>query len=283
MSKEKIESIIRTFVESLSQPDILIRILLSLILLGIVIVLSLWKKIKIERFMTVSFVRGFIQIILMGLILTIIFSIQSLIILYFILIFMCFFASITVSQRYKYPDIFKIEFISILTGSLSVMSIVIFSGILPKPVRGEYVIPLGSMVIANTMVITMIVIERLFADIKKSKGLIEAALSLGETSGNAMRNILKESYRAGLMPSINRLAVLGIVTIPGLMSGMIIGGINPVIAAIYQVIIFLMILSSAFIASIIASKLFINNLFTNLDQLNINLIHDLEKEKKIKG
>jgi len=279
MSKEKLESIVNALIEAIVEPEIYIRILLSLVLLGIIIALSFWKKVNIERSMTVSFIRGFIQIILMGSVLIIVFSVKSLLILYLILIFMCFFASVTVAGRYKYPGIFKIELISILTGSLSVISIVIFSGIIPKPVSGEYVIPLGSMVIANTMIITMIVIERMYSSIKKSKGKIEAALSLGDTSGNALKSILKESYKAGLMPSINRLAVLGIVTIPGLMSGMIIGGVNPVIAAVYQVIIFLMILSSAFIASIIATKLCIKRIFTNLDQLNMNLLFILEKEE----
>lgn len=280
MNSETLNSILKNLTESFSRPDIFIRILLSLILLAIIVLLSLWKRINIEKTIVVSVIRGFIQIILMGSVLIIIFSFQSLLILYLILIFMCFFASLTAAQRYKYPYIFRIELISILAGSLSVISIVIFSGILPAPVKGEYVIPLGSMVIANAMVITMIVVERMFSSIKKSKGIIEAALSLGDTSSNAVKNILKESYRAGLMPTINRVAVLGIVTIPGLMSGMIIGGVNPVIAAVYQVVIFLMILSSAFIASIIATKMFLKHIFTDLDQLNMNvlaIIHNAAK------
>jgi len=131
---------------------------------------------------------------------------------------------------------------------------------------------MGGMVISNVMVITLIVLERLISDVQKSKGKIEAALALGDTPQNAIKGILKDSYRAGLLPSTNRVAVLGIVTIPGLMSGMIIGGANPIVAAVYQFVAFLMILSAGFIGAIIASYLCLNHLFTEEDQLYIAMV-----------
>jgi putative ABC transport system permease protein len=124
------------------------------------------------------------------------------------------------------------------------------------------------MVIANTMVISMMVLERIYAEVKNNQGRIEAALALGASPYQTVKQLLVDSYRAGLLPTANRLAILGIVNIPGLMSGMVIGGVNPVEAAVYQVIIFLMILAGAFIASLIAAGLLIGVFFTKEEQLN---------------
>ncbi len=60
---------------------------------------------------------------------------------------------------------------------------------------------------------------------------------------------------------MNNLRTLGLVFIPGLMTGLLIGGINPVTAAIYQIMIFFVIIAGGLIASIVASKLFIDELF----------------------
>jgi putative ABC transport system permease protein len=241
------------------------RITLSAILLALLLILSFWQKIRLEKLILVSFLRGLIQIVLMASFLVIIFALETLWLLYSILLFMCVFAALTANQRLGRSGMLKIEILAITPASLLIMSLVVTLGIIPP--EGAYIIPMGGMVISNVMVISLIVLERLLSDIQKSKGQIEAALALGDSPQNAIKGILKDSYRAGLLPSTNRVAVLGIVTIPGLMSGMIIGGANPIVAAVYQVIAFLMILSAGFIGSIIASYLCLNQLFTEEDQL----------------
>jgi putative ABC transport system permease protein len=221
-----------------------------------------------EKIFIWSFTRGFVQILLMASVLIFIFELRDMLILYGVLLFMCVFAAYTAKNRFPYPNIFKLELIAITTGSIIVMVIVTTLPIIER--EGTYIIPMGGMVIANVMVMTTIVLERIIADIKKSRGVIEAALSLGDSAWNSIKPILKESFQAGLLPTTNRVAVLGIVTIPGLMSGMIIGGMNPIIAAIYQVIIFLMILAAGFIGEILIGFLFIKELFTPEDQLRIS-------------
>lgn len=254
--------------------DVVTRIFISAVLLAMLIGLSYWQRIDMERMFLFSFIRGLIQIILMASILVVIFGLQDIIIIYCVLFLMSFFAAFTSKQRSKYGSIgiFKIEMLSITVGALSIMIMVTIFGIIPT--EGEYLIPMGGMVISNTMVITNIALERIYSDVKKSRGTIEAALSLGDSPRNAVFPIIKSGYRAGLLPSTSRVAILGIVTIPGLMSGMIIGGIHPLVAAIYQIIIFLMILSAGFISEIIASFYFMKELFTKEDQLKNYIFTD---------
>jgi putative ABC transport system permease protein len=182
---------------------------------------------------------------------------------------MAIFSAFTARQRYKYTDILKIEIVAISIGGLSVMGLVTLLGIVEP--TGEYLIPMGGMVISNAMIWTTMTSERLTSDFIKNRGLVEAALSLGASPRLAIQDFLQNAYRTPFNPSINRVAILGIVSIPGLLAGMIIGGENPIVAAVYQVIIFLMIQSASLIAVVIATNLLIQKFFTPLDQINYGL------------
>jgi len=282
---------------TLKVPNIWIRIGLSVILLIMLIGLSLWQKTSFESKLVWSFLRGFIQVVLFGSFLTLIFGIEKIWIQFLILLLMCVFAAFTNYQSYPYPKMFLIGLLAITSSTMFVMSIVIFSGaifaaipnlpfviegIIPYPPTGEYVIPMGSMVISSAMRMSGIAFERTKSDITKSRGRIEAALALGDSSKNAIQSILQDSYKASLTPTINRVATLGIVSLPGLMSGMIIGGVPPIEAAIYQVVIFLMLLSAAFIASIITNMIFTRQFFTKQQQFNLkflNILVQIEQDK----
>ncbi|MGV9173355.1 MAG: ABC transporter permease [Promethearchaeia archaeon] len=263
--------LISTLISQEALMDVLTRFLISLVLLALLIILSFWKNIDMEQDFLFSFARGFIQIVLTGAILTIIFNIDNVFLLYGVMLFMCGFAAHTGLARYDYGDLnsFQLQFIPITTASMTIMVLVPLVGIIPM--TGEFLIPMGGTIISNAMVITNISLERFNSDVRKSRGKIEAALALGDTPSNSISPIIREAFRAGLTPSTNRVAILGIVTIPGYMSGMIIGGIEPVIAAVYQVIIFLMILTAGFLAEIISAQLLRQKLFTNADQLRPDL------------
>jgi len=275
-----------------NDANIWIRMSLAFALLIVLIGLSLWQKTRLESKLIWSFIRGTIQVIIFGSILGLIFGVKEIWLLYLILFLMCLFAAFTNATSYPFPGIFLISFFAITVSSLVIMTLVMFSyvipnfdGIIPNEtgtiagLTGEYVIPIGSMTISFAMRVSGIAVERVKSDIIKSKGSIEAALALGDTPHNAKQHILCESYRAGLTPTINRVASLGIVTIPGLMAGMIIGGVPPVEAAIYQIVIFLMLLSSSFLTSIITNNLFTRQFFTDKQQFNINFLNKLTKSE----
>lgn len=285
-----VATILTDIFTTLKQADIWIRLALSSILLVILIALSLWQKTHLETKLVWSFTRGLIQIVLLGSILWLIFQVQKIWLLYLILLFMCVFAAYTNARSYPYPKIFWINLLAITSSSMIIMTFVMFSGvvpffegIIPYPPIGEYVIPLGSMTIFFAMRESGVALERAKSDILKAKGRIEAALALGASSTRAIRSILRDAFRASLVPTINRVAVLGIVTIPGLMSGMIIGGAHPIEAAIYQIVVFMMLLTAAFITSIITNYLFTNQFFTTEQQFDLafyNQISQIEKSKK---
>lgn len=288
--------ILNEIVLTLSNPNIWIRLALASILLVVLILFSLWQKTDLERKIFLSFLRGLVQIVLLGSILLLIFGISEIWLLYIILLFMCFFAAYTNWRSYPYPKIFAYNFIAITMSVMIIMTFAIFSSAIPNfngiiyhPTEtpgssfGNFVIPVGSMVIFFAMRESGVALERLKSDLLKSKGEIEAALALGATPIRSIRSLLRDSFRASLVPTINRVAVLGIVTIPGLMSGMIIGGASPIEAAVNQIIVFMMLLTAAFFTSIITNYLFTKQFFTSEDQINLEFYNIISKKKSRKN
>ncbi len=262
------EMIIQAFQDILLNEENLAAIyayIAAMVLLVVLVMISRWQRLGIVDKLLIGTVRGTIQIILMALILIQIFALENVFILYIVLLFMCSFAAYTVKSNLKnIPGVFVPSFVGIIIGGLSVITLCLLLGIIPPSgdyKLGEFMIPMGGMVIGNAMNISTLVIERMWSNAQKQRSLMETALALGATPYQATEMTIKESMRTGLLPNLNRYASLGIVTIPGLMSGMIIGGANPLFAAFYQVIVFIMIFLAQVVDAELVSRLFLKEMF----------------------
>ncbi len=249
------------------------RYITALFLLAALILVSRWQGLGIGNKLVVGTIRGTIQILIMALFLVSIFALENLIIIFIVLTFMGVFAAHTVRSNLDHiPGAMSASLPGILIAGLSVMFISVLLGIIP--VIGEYIIPMGGMVIGNSMTMSSLVIDRMWSNAQKQRSLIETALSLGANPTQANELTIREAIRAGLLPNLNRYASLGIVSIPGLMSGMIIGGEHPIVAAFYQVIVFIMIFLAATICGFIISRMFLRKMFNERYQL---LVPPLQK------
>jgi putative ABC transport system permease protein len=117
----------------------------------------------------------------------------------------------------------------------------------PEPFwDARYLIPLGGMILGNSMNGTTLATERFARAISSPEGrrLLETRLSLGAVGKEAWAPLAREAWKAAMMPVLNTLATLGLVSIPGMMTGQILGGSSPQTAAVYQALIMLAILAS---------------------------------------
>jgi len=244
------------------------RYFAALVLLAILLLITKWQNIRIGNKLIIGTVRGTIQIILMGLILVYIFNLSDLFIMFGVLTFMAIFAAYTTASNLeRIPGVFRASLPAILLGSLSVMALCVLIGVV-EPV-GEFVIPMGGMVIGNSMTISSLVIDRMWSDAQKQRSLLETALALGASPFQAVELTIRESIESGLLPNLNRYAALGIVSIPGLMSGMIIGGADPIVASLFQVIVFIMIFLASVIVGLVISRIFLDEMFNDRLQLTV--------------
>jgi len=244
------------------------RYLIALVLLAALVIISKWQGLGIQDKLLIGTVRGTIQIILMGFILLELFALQNLWLIFGVLTLMCIAAGHTASTNLDdVPGVFKVAVPSITIPTLLVMIISIAIGVI-QPI-GEFVIPMGGMLGGNAMGTTSLVIERMWSNAQKERNLLETALSLGASPKQAIDATVTEAIRASFLPNLNRYAALGLASIPGLMSGMIAGGMNPVAAAFYQVIIFIMIFLCLVICGYFVARLFMNRIFNERFQIDV--------------
>ncbi|MHA1480579.1 MAG: ABC transporter permease [Candidatus Thorarchaeota archaeon] len=263
-------AVITDYFESLplEVQDAVSSYIMAMVLLVMLLLVTKWQGIGVGSRLIVGTIRGTVQIVLMALILIEIFALEDLVIMFLVLTFMAFFAAHTTSANLKHiPGVFKCALPGILIGGLSVMAMSVALGVVEQ--TGEFIIPMGGMVLGNSMMIASLVVDRMYSDAQKQTSLIETALALGASAQQAMDMTIKESIEVGLLPNLNRYVALGIVAIPGLMSGMIIGGAEPIAAAFFQVIVFIMIFLSATITGLIISRLFVRQMFNERVQLII--------------
>ena len=118
----------------------------------------------------------------------------------------------------------------------------------------------------------MCIRDRFTANVWNDREIIEARLIIGETSRVAIKDIVRDSLRSGLMPVINSMAIAGIVSLPGMMTGQILAGNSPNDAVRYQIVIWLLIAVGCGFGSMIAVKMVSNKLFDDRERLRIDKI-----------
>ncbi len=244
----------------------IIRITATAVLIIALMAISRKRHLRIEGILASSALRGFVQLLLMASIILVIFEMDNLLITAVALMGMIVIASHVSSKRSEgLPDNLIISFLSILTGSLIIIISMTLVGALP--LESRYLIPLGGMVIGNSMNTTSLAMDRLKGEIKSSTMRIEAYLAMGSTPEAAISECVHQSVRSSLIPNIDGISTLGIIWIPGLMSGMLISGSDPYVAAAFQITISVMILGACMISALTSTFLMSTRVFTDAAQL----------------
>jgi len=106
-------------------------------------------------------------------------------------------------------------------------------------------------VIGNSMNAIAIAIERLLGDLRTKRSEIEMKLCLGADYKEASHSAVADAMRAGMIPSINSMMAVGVVFIPGMMTGQILAGADPTIAIKYQIVVMIMLVGSITVATLL--------------------------------
>jgi len=242
------------------------EVLTSLLLVGLSIIVSRFWKTPVAKDMAVGSLRAFVQLVAVGYAIDIIFKFESIWIVVAALMIMTAIGAQAASSRIK--DIsgsFWIIGLSMLIGSAVTLTLMLLLGVISS--EGRYLIPLGGMTIGNSMNAAALAIERLKSDIGRNRSAIETSLSLGKSWQAASGVFRKEAATTGMISILNFLKTVGIVSLPGAMTGMILAGVEPLKAVYIQIIVAYMLLSAVTLTSIIAVELTVRKFFTSAHQL----------------
>ncbi len=163
------------------------------------------------------------------------------------------------------PGAFRVALVAIVAGAGAVIALMALAGVVEA--RVAVLVPVGSMLVAAAMNATGLALDRLRAEVLAHAGQVEAALALGAAPEVAVAPYARAAFRASLIPAIDNLRSLGIVWIPGLMTGMVLSGTPPLRAALYQFVVIALIFASSGTTCLVATALAQRAAFTPAEQL----------------
>lgn len=141
----------------------------------------------------------------------------------------------------------------------------------------RYLIPLLGMILGNALSGISLGLDRCLEQIRAQRSVIEASLALGATRWEAGRPVVVDALRTGMIPILNSMSVVGLVTIPGMMTGQLLGGTPPWLAARYQIVIMFLIASATAIGVFLAVAFGVRRLFDADHRL---LVHRLTERDR---
>lgn len=240
--------------------------LLALGLVAVAVALSFYEGLDLEKDIGVAVVRSFVQLAAIGYVIELVFGLESLGYVLLLLAVMVGFAGWTSARRARgVPRALPLATLAVGVAAVSTLGLLLLLGVVPP--TGRYLIPLGGMVVGNSMNTTSLTLGRIRDEVNARRPEIEAALALGATSRQAVSPILKSSLRNAMIPLVDSTKTAGIVFLPGAMAGMIIGGADPLEAVRLQMVVLYMLLGSVSIAAIVAGLLSYRSFFTPRHQL----------------
>ncbi|MCY9548946.1 ABC transporter permease [Lysinibacillus xylanilyticus] len=239
---------------------------LTLIFVLIPLLLSKTLKLGLEKDTLIATIRSIIQLLAVGYILKFVFDAQSYIYIFLMVALMIIVA--TLNARKKGKGIKGITWKIALT--LIVVEFVtqgVLLGFDIVPATAQYIIPISGMMIGNSMILSVLFLNRFTSEIASHQNEIELILSLGGTPKQAIRRQLMNAIKASMIPTIESQKTIGLVQLPGMMSGQIIGGADPIQAVQFQLLIIFALLTAATLSSIMIGFLSYPALFNERMQI----------------
>ena len=201
-------------------------------------VLRRWKLVDVSKDMITSVSRMVIQLLLVGLYLKYLFELNNVVVNLLWLTVMITVANTSIVRRAGLCStrLLVITQISLLCAVAVVVGLFLVVLVQPDSLfDARYLIPITGMLLGNCLQGNIIALEVFFSDLKDNEEAYLADLLLGATVREAAEPALKKAFRSSLTPILGSMATLGIVFLPGMMTGQILGGALPFVAAKYQI------------------------------------------------
>lgn len=239
-------------------------------LIVIAVALSAWQRLGLERGILWAAVRALVQLLAVGVLLVYLLEPgRSLAWSILWVALMVPFAAIIVGRRApEVPQVRGIAFVAFAVTALVVLGLLF--GLRIFPLSPRTLVPLAGMVIGNSMTATVLVAQRIVAEFLNNRPEIEVRLALGFSATAAFRSYTHSALRTALVPQIETTKAVGIIFLPGAMTGLILAGVEPLEAVRVQIVVMYLVLGSVAITTSVVAIGLGRTLFTR-DQRAIHL------------
>jgi putative ABC transport system permease protein len=218
-------------------------------------VLSVALALRLHRQVAVAAVRMVVQLTAIGYILRLIFKLNSPAATLAIIVVMVLVAGREVAARpeQKFKDFSNL---ALGAGSVAMATFVtavlaLTTAIRPQPwFDPRYAIPLAGIILGNVLNAASLTLDSLLGGVVRDRTAIEARLCLGSSYWEAVREQIRGAIRRGLLPIINQMSAAGVVTLPGIMTGQILAGMDPLEAVKYQILLMFLLSGGSGLAAV---------------------------------
>lgn len=220
------------------------QLALAALLIVVNVALSLGLRLGLERSLLVASVRMTVQLLLIGLVLEWVFALERPLPILAIALLMSALAGVSAVQRTKrrFAGVYWDSLVSVLAAAFMVTGFALLGVVRVRPwYEAQYLIPLLGMVLGNVLNGISLALDRFTEGVAQRRGEVELLLGLGASRWEAAHALVSDALRVGMIPTINAMMVMGIVSLPGMMTGQILAGASPGDAVRYQVVIMFMI------------------------------------------
>lgn len=245
------------------QADVsLLGLALSLVLVAVAVALSAWQRLGLEPRIVWASSRAIVQLLLVGSALTIVLDPDAPLIWSWLwIVAMTLFAADVVRRRVPEANgVFPLALAAY--GASAVVTLGTLFGLGIFPLEPRTLVPLGGMMVGNSMNATVLAARRIIEETTAQADEIEVRLALGLPSRDAARPYLAAALRTALIPQIETTKAVGLVFLPGAMTGLILAGVRPVDAVLVQAVVMFLVLGAAATTTTVIGLGLLRRLFT---------------------
>jgi len=241
-------------------------IVLTLLLVAVTAYVALRQRLGLARDLGIAVVRAAAQLVAVGFALRFLFEHTGLPGSLGWVAAMVVLAGRTAGGRAKpLPGAVRVATAAVGVAAALTVGLLVGAGVIEATPR--VVVPIGGMVVSAAMTGATLTLARVRDEVTASRATVEARLALGLPSAAAFAPHLRLALRSAIAPSIDQTKVVGLITLPGAMTGLIIAGVSPVVAIRYQIIVMYMFLGAGTIAALVAGRLAGRALFDDAHRL----------------
>lgn len=236
----------------------------SLVLIAIVI--SWRERLGLGQEVGIAAVRAFVQLAAVGALLLVVFEKGGMPAAFGWLAIMVVIAGTVAGRRAEgIPRARSHAWWGIGVAVALTMGLLLLLGVIDATAR--VVIPVGGMVVSTAMVTAGLALQRTADVVSDQRPMIEARLALGLSSRDAFLEPYRTAVRTALIPSVDTTKVVGLISLPGAMTGLILAGVDPWDAIRYQIVVMYMLLGAAFMSAVLSARLAQRSLFDDAERL----------------
>lgn len=245
-----------------SWTAVAVSALLVLVAVGI----ASWQRLGITRDVVVAAVRAFVQLLAVGAVLAWIFSHAGVAGTFGWILAMTLVAANESRRRGSgIPRAYAAALAGILVATACTLGVLVVGGVISS--RPQVLIPIGGMVVSGSMQAASLTLASLRRSVVDNRPAVEAALSLGLPAHQAFAREMRTAVRTALIPTVDSTRVVGLISLPGTMTGLIIAGVDPLDAIRYQIIVMYMLLAAWAVSALVTARAAQGALFDEAQRL----------------